>query len=104
MKTNEEYWKQRCLLAESMLEVEVIDSPAPTTVSPFVKFGWTYVRFGELLRANKLQYLYEGDCYRITVLHKTKKVEPLFIISGSDIEEAYELALETLKIYLNEKK
>jgi hypothetical protein len=109
MKTNEEYWKQRCLLAESMLEAqfnskgEWIDNPTPTTVSPFVRFQWNYVRFKQLLKDNKLQYLYEGDSYKITVLHKTKKVEPLFVISGRDIEEAYQLALETLEIYLEGK-
>jgi hypothetical protein len=109
MKTNEEYWKQRCLLAESMLE-EKIDSYVPPTVSPFITHSWTYVKFIELLKENSLFHRYEcefitghSSYYKhiIKVFCKVGLNPEWFTVVDLDKESVYLSAYNKLKEHLN---
>jgi hypothetical protein len=108
MKTNEEYWKQRCLLAESMLEEKIdyshLGSLTTPIISPFEKYNWIYIEFLNLLRDNRLYHFYfiENSQGSIRVFDKEDKT--IFNIGASSKTRVYELALKQLKTYLNEKK
>lgn len=96
MKTNKEYWKQRCLLAESMLEVDDIDSTNVTT-SPFEKFNWLYFKFRSLLKIKKLKHTnhVENELFIIDILDAYGK--NILSVSACNHELAYENAIKGLE-------
>ena len=102
MKTNEEYWKQRCLLAESMLE-ERIERELPSTVI-MTSFQKTYTEFMDLLNSVGFIHFYsydKTDRHFINILDT--KGEVVFNCGSTDRESAYKMALRTLKTYLNKE-
>lgn len=101
MKINEEYWKQRCLLAESMLE-ERIERELPSTVI-MTSFQKTYTEFMDLLGSVGFIHFYsydKTDRHFINILDS--KGEVFFNCGSTDRESVYEMALRTLKNYLIE--
>lgn len=98
MEANTEYWKQRCLLAESMLEDKFINNQDAIT-SPFEKFNWLYIEFINLLKQSNLTYIkyIEKECFIIDILDVDYK--NIISVSSVSYEKAYENALEALKAY-----
>ena len=106
--TNEEYWKQRCLLAESILQEQfnyshLVGLTTPN-LSPFEQFNWIYIDFCNLLRDNTLYHFYFIENSQSIIKVFDKEYKTIFNIGASNKARVYELALQELKRYLNEKK
>ena len=103
MKTNEEYWKQRCLLAESMLEEKISPKVLESTAIA-TPHSITYNAFINLLESNRLGHFYFTEMGQSSIRVFDKEDNTIFSIGASRKERVYELALKELKEHLNKTK